>query len=442
MTQASSSGRVVNLVAVSQGQVYYANPGDSTWTLATNSTGTTPPLNFTGIVRSSANIQKLWFADGAHYCYFDPNTASVLRWSPTAGVLPVDDLGNAPRLICTWRGRTVLSGLINDPQNWFMSAVTDPTNFDYAPEEISPTQAIAGNNSPLGFVGDVITTMIPYTDDVLIMGGDHTIYIFNGDPMAGGQIDLVSSSIGMAWGQPWAMDPYGNIYFVSNRMGIYTMVPGSPPQRISQQIEQYIQNVDSGFTTIRAMWNDRFQGLHFFFTPTVQPGPTTHLFWEYRSGAWWVDKFSNDDHNPLCCCVFDGNLPGDRAALIGSWDGYVRSFSSPVANDDGYPIESMVVLGPLSTQDLDEILLKDLQAVLGESSNPVRYDVYVGATAEIALSTNPVASGYWTSGRNTTALVRRSGHAVYVKLSSKNPWAMEQIRARLTTSGKVRRRGR
>lgn len=435
--QSSQSGRVVTLVAVSNGNVMVADAGASNWTATINGTAA---LNTTGIVFSATNIQKLWFADGIHYVFYQPSDNTVHPWIATAGTLPVDSDGNAPRLITTWRGRTVLSGLLKDPQNWFMSAVGDPTDYDYSPLSTTPTQAVAGNNSTLGLVGDVITSLIPFNDDVLIFGGDHTLWVCRGDPMAGGQIDRISDSIGVAWGEPWCKDPYGNVYFVSNRTGIYTLVPGQAPQRMSQQIEQLLADVNTGVNTIRLIWDDRFQGLHVFISRTAGPGPSQHFFWEQRVGAWWTDSFGNNDHNPLCCCTFDGNTPTDRVALIGSWDGYIRYLSADATKDDGTVIESSVILGPILSKDLDEILLKDLQAVLGMTSADVDYAVYVGRTAEEALASDPVATGTWTASRNFNSHIRRSGHAIYVKITATAPWAMETIRARIAGLGKVRRR--
>src|SRR6202020_709199 len=116
----------------------------------------------------------------------------------------------------------------------------------YNPVPYVATAAVAGNNSTVGVVGDVVTALIPYSDDLLIFGGDHTIYIMTGDPAAGGQIDLVSDAIGMAFGIPWCKDPYGTVYFFSNRTGIYTLVPGQAPVRISQNIEQILFGIDTG----------------------------------------------------------------------------------------------------------------------------------------------------------------------------------------------------
>jgi hypothetical protein len=443
--QTSQSGRNVVLVAVSLGNVYYSLAGTNSWNPATNGTGNA--LASSGVIRSAANNQKLYFADGSNYLYFDPKTIppSVQNWTASFGSLP-SNTGNTPRLICTWRGRTVLSGIKTDPQNWFMSAVSDPTNFDYFPgptaSYFGPTQAVAGNNSPLGLVGDVITSLVPYSDDVLIFGGDHTIWACRGDPMAGGSIDLISDTIGFAWGNPWCKGPDGTLYFVSNKTGIYSLQIGQQPVRMSGPIEQLLSSIDSGLSVIRMQWDDQWQGFHTWISLAASAAATTHFFWEGRTGAWWTDVFGNASHNPLCCVTFDGNTPGDRKSLIGSFDGYVRCMTPSAVTDDGTPIASSVVIGPLLTKDFDQMLLKDLQILLGIGSGPVAYAVYIGPTAEIALTNPPVQTGTWSvAGRNLTTSIRRSGHAIYVKLSAVNYWSQEGLRARVATKGKVSRRG-
>src|SRR5207237_7971499 len=139
------------------------------------------------------------------------------------------------------------------------------------------------------------------------------------------------------------------------------------PQRSSQSVAELLSTRDTAHTTIRPLGNYKFQGLHVFLSPTLQPAATTHLFYEARSGAWWQDELADPNLDPLTCCVFDGNTPGDRVALIGSWDGYVRSISSDVDDDDGNLIASEVLIGPITSKNLDDFLLKDLQAVLGET---------------------------------------------------------------------------
>ncbi len=449
MPQLSQSGRIVSVLSVSQGNVYVCNAGDTAWTAAVNNSSGNPPLNFTGVVHSATLNNRVWFADGTNYVYYDQATNTVNDWVASDGTLPRDSDGNAPRLITAWRGRIGLGGLLKDGSNYFFTAVDDPTDLNYARTNFSPSQAFVGTTGPLGQFKDILSAFIPYNDDVLGIGLNDSIYVMNGDPLAGGQLDLISKSIGMAWGNAWCMDPYGAIYFVSNKMGIYKLAPSrmagvsSAPQRISQQIEQLLQSIDTGLNVITLAWNDKFQGMHVFVTLASQPSSlNTHLFYEYRTGAWWKDKFANKNHDPVCALVFDGNLPGDRSLLIGSWDGYVRSFSTPATTDDGTPINSSVLLGPINSKNLDEYLFKNIQALLGETSADVTYQVFAGSSAEKAMTSPLAEPRTWSAGRNLSKLIQSSAHDLYVKITSNNAWAMEVIRAEVAGQGDVRRRGR
>lgn len=429
-------------MGVSKGSVYTLLAGATAWGTPTNNTNDDPPLNFVGVVYSAPNVEKLWFADGVNFVYYDARTDSVERWSASAGELPTDSEGNAPRLICTWRGRTVVSGLLLDSQNWFMSAIGDPTNFDYAPTNPTVTQAIDGTTGPQGLVGDVITALIPYNDDILIFGCDSSIFLMAGDPMDGGRIDRVSDAIGMAWGLAWAKDPYGTVYFVSNKTGIYTLRPGELPQRISQQVEQLVSELNTGETTIRLAWDDKTQSMNFWFTVTELPSSTRHLVFERRTGSWFEVVYGNDDHNPIAVCTFDGNQPGDRVVLMGGWDGFVRCYDADAEDDDGTVIESSVLMGPINSKVLDEMMLAELQAVLDTESGSVSYSVLPGRTAQEALTATAVFQGTWSAGRNLVEPVRRAAHAFYVLVEATGRWSFEQLRALVGPRGMVRRRGR
>lgn len=440
--QLSQSGRVVTLVDVSLGNVYSAVAGGTVWRTAANSTGEDPALNSSGLVYAANLNEKMYFADGTNWCYYDPRTDTVYPWVATAGQLPIDANNNTPRLICTWRQRMCLSGLVDDGANLFMSRIGDATDWDYAPLSPSSADAFAGPT------GDVVTCLIAYSDDILIVGMDGSIKIWRGDPRYGGTFDLVTSAIGMAWGVPYCMDPNGVVYFMSNRMQVYAFDPRSPgnkPQRISGPIQPLLGDVNTGEKTITMCWDDRYSGLNVFVT-TLE-GPTesdVHYFFEQHDGggSWWQDTFKNKYHNPLCCCVLDGNRPDDRCVVIGGFDGFVRKIDPEAPDDDGYAIESAVTVGPFLTKYLDEVGLLEVQGVLADDSGDVDYSVQVGQTAQAALASDPVATGTWTAGRNFTDPVQRRAYAAYLVLSSNVKWAFEAARIVVDTAGLPARRGR
>jgi len=438
--QQSQSGRVVYLIAVSEGRVFVSTPDDTSPTEATNSTGETPALNFSGVLQSTSVNQKQYFADGTNYVVYSPIANELTLWAATSGSLPRDDEDNAARLVTTWRGRVVLSGLLRDPQNWFMSAVGDPLDFEYQPATVTKTDAVSGNNSPLGLIGDVVTALIPATDDVLYFGGDHTIYVMKGDPADGGQLDLVSDLTGIAFGRAWCKDPYGNIFFFGTRPGVWRLPLGGQPERISQAIEPLLADIDTGRTIVSMVWNDRQQGFHLYLTPDDAPAAATHYFWEARTNAWFQVVHADNNHNPLCAIAYDGNDPDDRVILTGCWDGYIRYIDHTATTDDATPIASSVLIGPLLSPVLDEMLLTELQGVLGDTSGDVTYEILAGDTAETAIASAAAVTGTLAAGRNATQPIRVAGHAIYVRLSSTNRWAMETIRIVLGDRGTVRRR--
>lgn len=435
VAQQSQSGRIVVLVAFSQGYPYTARAGDLVWTPANNATGNSPPNNFVGVIFSASNSQKLWIVDGAQYTVYDPAVNTISNWIASDGALPVDGDNNTARLICNWRGRICLAGFLKASQQLWMSTVDDPTDWNTNQLNSPSTQAFATTIGPQGGIGMPITALIPFTDDVLVVGLDHEIWIFNGDPQAGGQLSKLTDSIGILFGEAWCQDPYGTIYFASNLCSIYQMQPGSQPVRLSQQIEQLLQTIDTGFNSVRLLWDDRFQGLFVFVTPLEAPGDTTHFFWEARTGSWFLVKFANQDMNPIAVCDFDGNSSDDRTILAGGWDGYVRQQDVDAPDDDGTPIVSRVMIGPILSKTFDEMRVDELVADLGEASGAVRYDVYIGTTAEAALSSASVKNGTLGSGRSNAQVIRRAAHAMYLGLSSSVRWAMERIRLRVTTIG-------
>ena len=432
--QGSQLGRVVEVIATCQGRVFWVSPtedpDDRALTEATNNSSTTPPLSFSGLHRSAPNNQKLYLVDGSRYRVYTPITHTVTDWTATAGTLPVDADGNTARLISTYRGSTWLAGVEGDPGNWYGSRVAVPTDFDYgATPANDPTNAVAGNNSRLGLIGDVITGLCAYTDDEQLFFGNKSIYVMRGDPRTGGQIDLVTSAIGGAFGEAFCQDPKGNIYFMANTGSIYVMSPRSLPECLSIPIDQRFKDINTGKVGVKMEWDERARCCRIFVTSLDAARLTDrHFTWEATNG-WQPVRFGNKKHNPLATCVVDGNGPDDRVVLQGGWDGYIRAWDPTAEDDDGTPIESYVFLGPFLTKNFDALKLKSLQAVLAANSGVVGWSVHVGRTAEEALTSSPVADGEWSAGRNPTELTRARDHAIYIKVFSTKRWALEGIRA-------------
>ena len=461
--------RSIKLLAVSNGTIRIITATASTAPASgSNTLSTTAPVIF-----SAPLFGVMYYTDGTSApCKYTSSTDTLANWTASAGTFPING-SDYPRLIDLWRGRIVMSGIKSDPHNWFMSAVGDATNFDYALVPEVETQAVAGNSSVLGKVGDVVMSIVPYNDDLLLFGCDHEIWQVTGDPMSGGRLDRLSGITGMSWGRPWCMSPEGLIYFFGSRGGVYRMVPNEAPVRITaSSIDERLSSIDLNTHIVRMAWDDEDIGVHVFVTSLVN-NVTDNYYYDVRNESWWVDGFDNSAHSPVAVHVFDGDDPGDRAVLLGGQDGYIRKFSEAARDDDGTAIDSHVIFGPIEVAGGDvPYVFAELQAVLASESSDVDWEIGFGNSAEdvefqsgghilqengglilledgtgalLLEDTNAVdnPTGTLSPTRSVVRSPRVRGFSSYVKLGNDTldeTWEMERLRCALSSIPTSKRR--
>lgn len=379
-----------------------------------------------------------YFVDGTFSRDFNNTTNAVSAWAATDGTLPAN-----ARLIALYRGRVVLSGVVGDPHNWFMSKQGDPYGWNYSPATPNVKQAVAGNNSDAGLIGDIITALIPFSDDVLIFGGDHTIYQLTGDPAAGGTIDLVSDKTGIAFGKAWAKDPNGVLYFWGQD-GVYRLALGTAPENISKgRIDARLRSVDLTANRVTMEWDFLRATLITLIQPLDSTDPCRIIRWESRTDAWWEDAYPAS-FGPSCLFAYDGPDPADQTLIFGCRDGYLRQIDETTDNgDDGTAIESSVRYTPfIAETHASEVVLNDVMPVLAKNSGPIYVDVYTGQSAEECqtASSPRVRRLIAHAGRNSSIRQRVRGYAVQLGLSASGlrRWATEGLVASFADSGRPR----
>lgn len=399
------------------------------------------------VVFSSQLANLVLFVDGIAYKTYDTIADKVSTLVASSGSLPVSSSGAAARLCTVWRNCMVLAGIIDDPFNWFISALQDMTNWNYNPTPAVESMAVAGNNvtssTPVGESPDVINALCPYSDEILLFFGDHTVHQMTGHPAAGGRIDLVTDGIGGAWGRPFCRDGQGRLYFFSSRGTIYQFVPGSVPEPISGNIRELLLTVDLGQFVVRMAWNERHLAFHVWLTPIAGPGPTQHYKYDTRTQAWWPVQYASPNFDPLCVLEFDGDTVADRVILLGCQDGFVRELDVNALDDDGVGMNSYVRIGPLKSGTA--LYEADLQCTLDQFSSPVNYAIFKGAYAQQALSDPNPRLGQFNPGRNRSQSLRVFGHYLYLQLANrqlaKEAWALDELKARVRVpEGKTRER--
>jgi hypothetical protein len=325
-----------------------------------------------------------------------------------------------------------MAGLKTDPQNWFMSAVGDPLNWAYSPATITTTIAVAGNNSDAGLVGDAITCLAPYNDDLLVMGGEQSIWLMRGDPAEGGRIDAISHAVGIIGPDAWCLDPQGNMYFfgggVFYRMGpvgsstMYAKTPGGMPDPLSAgRMDATFGAVDATNSTVRLMYDETLKGVHIYITP-INGSQGTHYWWDARTDGFFPEQYPAAC-GPTSVLVFQSPTSTARADLLGGQDGYLRQVDSSSKSDDGMAILSRVKLAPLSPGSIyANARISRIATVLDASSDPVTVRIYADESPEEVVKETVPAWSYMASPVDRYSIPRIGGNSTLLELGSDSVW--------------------
>lgn len=393
-------------------------------------------------VRLVVYRSKLYGFDGINYVRYDPKTEEAETWK-------VDDTGQLPygaKLGCVWNARIVLARTTDDPHNLYMSARGNPDDWDTDPAVVSPLAAFDGSASGnLHFrKPDLVTCLIPFRDDLLIVGGDTSIHRLTGDPGMQGQLDQITDEEGLAFGQCWTKDPAGNVYAMGTNGGIYKFgVDGAMSEMNVHNIEGRLQAVDQSLFDIVLRWSIRFRGMHVYVIPKNDIGGrlVEHYWYDAKEGAWWPDTFADTSVQPTATAVFDGDDPEDRHLVVGCEDGYIRfEDPDPASTKDGdYPIHSQAMIPVYAPPSFGHTpKFSHLFPVFDTSYGKCQVAVYAADTAERLYRSDPWKRWEVNPGREGFLMFKLKTPHLWVELNDATPgsrWALESMTIRATRAG-------
>lgn len=381
----------------------------------------------------------VYLVDGEDYVkVIDPIAVTADDLVASGGSVPL-----ACTIAVTWRGRLVLSGQEDLPQNIYMSKAGDPTDWNYSPGVPNALQAIDLNASDAGRIGQPVIALVPYHDDTLLIGCDHGLYVVTGDPAAGGTVEAISDGIGFTTRDGWCMSPDGTIYFVGTS-GFYRMqAGGSGPVNVALgKYQQYFQELDRASNYIMCTWDRDRVGCWIFVVPRIEGAESTHLWFDAKQEAFWPMRLPTNQ-GPLATIVYDGDSPTDRYTLLGGHDGYIRRFDKEADQDDGVAITSYVFLGPVNPGgSFADFKIVETEWSLGVPSNGMDYELRVGENAEGALTATADFSGrFTTAGRQEKVRSRARGNTFLYRIGNtviSKAWVLERVEAIFEPSGRKR----
>lgn len=316
-----------------------------------------------GLVSIASGQGKVFIADGSGVPkLLNLKTGVMETFTASVGSIPTNC-----KLVTVWRDRLVLAQQKGDEQNFFFSRLGDYTDWDSGATD--PAAAVVGNASQAGHIGEPLTALMPFNDDMMILGGDHTLYMMRGDPADGGTVDLVSDAIGVYGQGAWAKDPTGIIYF-AGPAGFYKMAPNQQPVWLSQTaFNIYFTQINRTTNYITLTWDRDRHGTWIFVTPADDVAQGSHLFYDSRIGGFWPQAFPVAQ-GPTTATVYDGDGPTDRVLLLGGFDGFIRKLSDSALDDDGTAITSLISLGPIQpVSPTGDSVVESLDVTLGEQAS-------------------------------------------------------------------------
>jgi hypothetical protein len=364
------------------------------------------------------------------------NTSTDASYPYVSGLVP----GNCST-IAAWRNRICVSSR-DDPQNVFMSRSGIPGDWSYA--SIPVGSAIKFNTTGIdaGVLGEPVNALVAHSDDYLVLGCFTSLYLLRGDPTVGGQIDRLSSNIGIVAPQAWARGPNGETVFLSTD-GLYSLPAGvmAYPQSISRErLPNELRDIDVTNFRVMMAYDVRNRGVFIGLTPNLGSGGTYWWFdWEFR--GFWPMHF-DPSFEPTSLVYRNADSALDQRLLFGCRDGNIRAMDDAAFSDDGFDYDTELLMGPIALGGggYSDGLLLEIIGQTGTGSGDITCAVQVGNSIESARNATPRAPFTFRAGKNLTHRPRLRGNTAFLKLSSSggSPWAFENLTITREKLGKQR----
>jgi hypothetical protein len=338
-----------------------------------------------------------------------------------------------------------------NPNQWYATRQNNPLDLDTSEEDVQA--AISSQTSEAGLVADSLIALIRWKDNYLLFGLANAFYILRGGSTGSGAVSSITTETGIFSPESYCFDSEGNLYVVG-LTGFFKFPNGMATSGVS------IDNVS--FRLMPNFFKDLKLNRK---TDKVVLGfdrenYTVHVCISTQDGSWgqnFAYDIKNDAILPdfipaakmAASYLYVSNYKSNNSGLLmGSYDGYIRRFNPLAKSDDGTAIESGVLFGPVTINQLirANIKIKEIQIILSEDSDGATWELYQGKSNEIitagikAGTLAPTHTGTFTSGGRQASIYEKiagESLAIIVKNTALNTsWGFEGIKVRYTLSGR------
>jgi hypothetical protein len=390
-------------------------------------------------IAATSAFGRLFLSDGRRSMVYDPRTRVLAPMRATG-------YGAAPSgfgLVELWQGRLVLGRLEDDPAAVFATARGDADNYDLFPPVPLQGQAfVLAALDRIGRLPEPVTALAAVDDDLLLIGTTTSLAVLSGDPTQGAGLDNISTEVGMPLGQAWCRDPFGRVHFLDDAGRVWRWSRTEGLQELtSSTVRERLRRVDWMVYAPELRWAHYADGFFLYIVPrSLVAEPLAHLFWGATTGAWSEITFDDLALQPTASAQIDGDNEATRLHVIGCADGHLRYWDRTASTDDGWRIDSDVLIGPMGAPSgLQMMRAQHFEVDLAQEQGGALLEVHAGDTAE--QPGRRVMSWPIGAGPNGPALRRVKARWLWLRVRNRNtgePFALE--RASFTAFGAGRRR--
>lgn len=420
-------------IIVAGGEVFILDAGNSNPIKCSRGAGI-GLMAQTGHIGAAVFGQFCYFCDGTHYRKVDitsSGTPAVVDWTAAQGPYNHVRTGSNPNfkyatLLCRFGARLALAGLVDAPNTWFLSKLNDPDN--WTPAAASNTnEAVAGASSTrFGAPGEPIVSLMPVGESGLMLGCRRSLVYLTADPvLTDARMIEMSRTVGVVSTRAWTTADSQSLYVMSQD-GLYRIQPNefqvTQAGRISgNRLDSFFQN--QAITNLNCClgYDAESQNVYVVLSRLDIAEASRHLVYNQPTDSFWVWQTGwSDFRAPTCCGEFPTGASRGSLLAFGSDTGYVGWFDKQLTSGvDGQAatgfkglginltaadavtnkIVSNLMLGPVTSEALTEVMLRDVRVELtmdettedpdfaGKLTGPF-IDVLSGQTAEEAIGEN------------------------------------------------------
>lgn len=370
--------------------------------------------------------QTVTLVDGTHAVKFDAVTMTAAPKVMAAGKMPGQTALNTPpgattaKFVVYYNDRLVFF----KDQYAIATAIGTDDDLDLTVDDVGKAFVWPAE------VGEPLVGAFVAAKNRMIMWGRRSMWELTNDPILGGDVTRIDSTIGGSGPNAACMTSEGTVFLHSDQ-GIMVIPPGGQPQPLSQLVLTDILQTDSAADSMYTcvVQDTRTHGIWVGLTPT-SGADSRHVWYDARTGAFrpgeggfWPVRYADPDAQPTCGMRYQGE------AVFGTLDGRMMFYSKAESGSDGgQDFDSKLMLQITHDPDQDAgTALRTMDLIMGLGSDATTLTVRSGDTPERAFGTD--ATTRWTATMSTPRdsfepLV--AGNAVVLELSAEGgQWSLE-----------------